>query len=330
VIYLNYKLIITISALTMFVLVLSGCITNSTQKETLTIGITKNPGSALVNVAEDQNMFTNNGFNVELKEFTAGKFALQAFLAGDLDMAIVADFPPVLATMQGHEFYVLTQIADTISDSSVIVIDENYTNPKDYFKVKKRKITVSLGGTPEVHFYKFLQYYNIDINDVEIINQKPEDMGVALANGTIDGMDTFEPYIYLANKMIPEKLTVYNIPYEVYSPKYVLVANKVWVDNNPKDVKKFLLTLIESENFIKNHVEDSQKIVSNITKFPLEQTKSIWNKYVFKVELSSQLSKIMTDEAKWAIETGKVQTTTIPDFNKILRSDLVTNARQEN
>src|SRR5215211_6884736 len=81
--------------------VLSGCNNQSNQngqqeKRKLTVGIQVSPAMALVMVAKDKNFFDQEGLDVELKEFTAGKFALQAFLGGSLDFAVAGEVPTTL------------------------------------------------------------------------------------------------------------------------------------------------------------------------------------------------------------------------------------------
>src|SRR3989339_123978 len=67
----------------------------------LRVGIQVSPAMTLVMVAEDKGFFDRAGIDVELKEFTAGKFALQAFLGGSLDLAVSGEVPVTLSTLQG-------------------------------------------------------------------------------------------------------------------------------------------------------------------------------------------------------------------------------------
>lgn len=51
----------------------------------IAIGIQSSPAMALVMVAKDNGLFEKHGLDVQLVEFSAGKFALQAFFGGSLD-----------------------------------------------------------------------------------------------------------------------------------------------------------------------------------------------------------------------------------------------------
>jgi ABC-type nitrate/sulfonate/bicarbonate transport system substrate-binding protein len=147
----------------------------------VSIGVITQPPAALIMVAADKGFFTEQGLNVELKEFTAGKLALQALLAGSLDFAISADVPVALATLQGNKIVVPAQVIKSATDTIRIVAkkDGSITNPKEYFSVKKRKLATSIGGGPELFVYQFLNKLGIDKNQIEIISQKPGYAGSA-------------------------------------------------------------------------------------------------------------------------------------------------------
>jgi NitT/TauT family transport system substrate-binding protein len=90
-------------------------------KETLpklTVGIQVSPAMTLVMVAEDKGFFDKAGVDVEIKEFTAGKFALQAFLGGSLDIAISGEVPVTLSSLQGNKFRVLAQVVEKQSTNA--------------------------------------------------------------------------------------------------------------------------------------------------------------------------------------------------------------------
>ena len=78
----------------------------------VTVGIQVSPAMTLLMVAKDEGFFSRQGLDVELKEFTAGKFALQAFLGGSIDFAVSGDVPVCLAGLQGNQIRVVTQVVE--------------------------------------------------------------------------------------------------------------------------------------------------------------------------------------------------------------------------
>jgi len=139
----------------------------------VTIGIQVSPAMALVMVAKDKQFFEQQGLDVELKEFTAGKFALQAFLGGSLDFAVAGEVPVTLSTIQGSDFRVVTQVVEkTINEVRLVARrDGSATDPKAFFASKKRKLATSFGGGPEFYTYNFLKKFGISPSSVEIVSQ---------------------------------------------------------------------------------------------------------------------------------------------------------------
>jgi NitT/TauT family transport system substrate-binding protein len=107
----------------------------------LTVGIQVSPAMTLVMVAEDAGFFDRAGIDVEIKEFTAGKFALQAFLGGSLDIAISGEVPVTLSTLQGNKFRVITQVVErTINEVRVVARREaGLDTAEGYFGAKRRR-----------------------------------------------------------------------------------------------------------------------------------------------------------------------------------------------
>lgn len=308
----------------------SGLATAGASGEKLKIGIQTSPSSSLVIVADEKGFFKEQGLDVEIVDFSAGKFALQAFLAKQLDFCVVGDVPVVLSLMNGNDFYVISQTVSTNNESRIIALKENgLENAKDFFLAKKRKLSSINGGTIEFFTYNFLKYYGITPGQVEIIFMKPEDGVAALAAKSVDAMSNFEPYPFIAEEKLPGQTTSFTLPNEIYSSAYVLTAQKDWVEKNPEKAVKFLKALIKAEDFIAKNPEESQKIVSKGTSFSEAEVKGIWKEYNMKAEITEKLLKNWNAEAAWAIETGKTKETQIPDFEKILKRDLLEKAKNQ-
>ena len=93
----------------------------STQE--LAIGIQNSPSNALVIIADKKGFFDSTKVKVNVKEFSAGKLALQALLgqSNDLDVAVSAETPVVLSTLGGNKLKVISQIVDAKNECRVVV-----------------------------------------------------------------------------------------------------------------------------------------------------------------------------------------------------------------
>ena len=302
---------------------------DSTPRHRITIGIQISPAMALVMVAQDKGFFRQHGLDVELKEFTAGKFALQAFLAGGVDFAVSGEVPVGLATLQGNAIRVVCQVVErTQSEVRVVALrDDDITDPAKYFKSKKRKLATSFGGGPEFFTYSFLKRYQIAKDEVEIISQKPEDMPAALAAGSVDAVAIFEPFAYFAEKRTKRSVVVFSDS-SLYSELYVLNVTPEQIDEKSTDVAGVVRALVDAGDFVGARPEEAKAIVQKYTKLDTETIEAIWPSFVFRPALSSELVRLWQAEAEWARETGKVRPNArIPDFRTIIEPRFLESAR---
>lgn len=314
-------------------ILLSGCIENTKQtqdkQDPIKIGVQVGPASTLLYVANDKGFFKVEGVNVELVEFTAGKFALQAFLADSIDLAASGEVPVMYSSLQGNEFYVLTQVVEKTIDEVRIIAqrEEGLEDPKEYFTAKKRKLATSFGGGPEFYTYNFLKKHGI--TDIELISQKPEDMPVALQSGTVDAIAIFEPFAYFAEQKLGENGITFTDS-EIYSELYVLDAKREWVKENPKTVEGILRALVKAGDYIESNPQEAKLILMKYSKLDKQTIDGIWDNFVYKPALNELLPTYLHAEAKWAIETGKVDADTqIPNFGEYIYSEPLKKIRPE-
>ena len=291
----------------------------------LTVGIQVSPAMTLVMVAEDKGFFDKAGVDVEIKEFTAGKFALQAFLGGSLDIAVSGEVPVALSTLQGNKFRVLAQVVDrTINECRVIVRKEGDLNtPEKYFGAKKRKLATSFGGGPEFFTYNFLKKHGIGKDHVELISQKPEDMPAALVSGSVDAVSIFDPQARIAERAMGDKGLTFADP-DIYSELYVVDVWQRTIDARREDLVAFLKGLYDAQFYIKDHPAESKDILIKYTKLDRDIVDGIWGNFVFKPAINHLFVDYTTAEAKWAVEKGTYpRDTPIPDFKAVLYPDLL-------
>jgi ABC-type nitrate/sulfonate/bicarbonate transport system substrate-binding protein len=291
----------------------------------LVVGIQVSPAMTLVMVAEDKGFFDKAGVDVEIKEFTAGKFALQAFLGGSIDVAVSGEVPVTLSTLQGNMFRVLAQVVErTINECRVIVRkEEGMDTPEKFFGKKIRKLSTSFGGGPEFFTYNFFKKHNITNEQVDLISQRPEDMPAALVNGTVDAISIFDPFARIAEVQMGENGQTFANA-DIYSELYVVDVMQETIDKKPELLKAFLKGLYETQFYIQEHPEESKQVLIKYTKLDKQIVDDIWDNFVFKPALNHYFIDYTTAEAKWAIEKGTFPTNTqIPDFSKIVYPDFL-------
>lgn len=289
------------------------------QLQMVTVGIQTSPAMALVMVAKDKGFFEQEGLNVEIQEFTAGKFALEAFLGGSLDFAISGDVPAALAALQGNRFIVPAQVVRATKNEVRVVArrDGNLETADAYFKAKKRKLATSFGGGPEFFTYEFLNKLGITADQVEVISQKPGDMPAALAQGSVDAIAIFDPFAFIAERQLDKEAITFTDE-SVYSELYIIEAHES-VRQDSAALEKLLRGLIAAEKFTQENSAEAQAIVARYTKLDAVTLAGIWDNFDFRVAITPQLFEFWNREAAWAKDTDKVaKTTATPDFSQLI------------
>ncbi len=290
----------------------------------LTVGIQNSPSNALIIVAAKKNLFDATKVAVVVKEFSAGKLALQALLgqAGDLDVSVSAETPVALSSLSGNKLKVITQIVNAKNETRVVVRkDGELDTPEKYFS-KPRKLTTSQGGSPEWFTYNFIKSYNLDKSKVEIVAMLPENMPVALLNNSVDAISIFDPFARIAETQLGDKgQTFLNTGITSY---YVMSVKENTLSLKSQELKELINGLKKAADFIKSNPDEAKKIVAEQTKLDIEILNKTWPNYFFGVGLDAGLIDLCIAESNWAIETNKYpKETAIPDFKTIMYPNLL-------
>ncbi len=294
----------------------------------VTVGIQVSPAMTLLMVAKDEGFFAHQGLDVELKEFTAGKFALQAFLGGSIDFAVSGDVPVCLAGLQGNQIRVVTQVVEkTINEVRIVALKDqkagDTSDARKFFKGRKRKLATSFGGGPEFFTYSFLRHNQVADKEIEILSQRPEDMPASLATHSVDAISIFDPFAFIAEKKLGDQAVTYTAP-DLYSELYVLDAKPEQIEKSPEVIEALLTALVQAEGFIAQNPDKAKQIMQRYTKLDTDVVEGIWQNFSFKTALDQKLIDYWNAEAIWARETAKVTPgTKIPDFKGFVASEFL-------
>lgn len=294
------------------------------QTRQLTVGIQNSPSNALVIIASRLHFFDSTKATISIKEFSAGKLALQSMLgqAGDLDVAVCAETPVVLSSLGNNKFKVFTQIVRANNECRVVVRkDKKADSPGAYFSTK-RKLATSQGGSPEWFTYEFIKKFNLDAGKIDIIAMLPENMPVALSNGAVDGISIFDPYARIGERELGDKGLTFTNP-DIVS-YYVMTARENVLTAKEDAFEELLTGLAKAQDYCKVHPAEAMQIVADQTHLDIGIVRETWPNYSFSLGLDSSFTGLCREEAGWAIATGKYpQGTALPDFGALLYLSLL-------
>ncbi|MBI4439695.1 NrtA/SsuA/CpmA family ABC transporter substrate-binding protein [Candidatus Woesearchaeota archaeon] len=260
------------------------------------------PGSTPTIIADKKGFFAKEGLDIEVKPFTSGKLAFDALLGGSADFATVAETPLVYASLNGQEFYIIATMTYSNSNTKIIVRkDHGILSPQD---LKGKKVATFIGSNAEFFMSEFLTRNGLSTNDVKIVNLRPPEMPTALINGDIDAFFAWEPHVYNAKKELGDNAEIYRGDF--YTETFNIVVRKDFAEANPKTIEKFIMALLDSEEFIQNNRDASVKIVADYLTVDSAVLENIWQGFSFKIVLDTFLLDSLNNQAEWAIKNDKV------------------------
>ncbi len=272
------------------------------------------PISGLAIVAKTNGLFAKQGLDISVSNFTSGKQCLDTVVGGGADIATTAEAPVTAAAMaqQPIAFVAGMEYSDlkTMTAASAAI--------RTKADLRGKRIGFTAGTGSEVYTSVLLKAAGLTAKDVTLVNLRPQEMLPALAAGSLDAFDTWEPHVANAKKALGEAA----VPLDtkgLYSESFNIVVMRPYLDANPAIVGKFLAALIEAEGWVKAHPDEAIDIVATASGMKRDDLAPIWSDYVYHVRLDDKLLDTLKTHAGWRLETGNHPPGAVmPDFSKII------------
>ncbi|MBC8230736.1 NrtA/SsuA/CpmA family ABC transporter substrate-binding protein [bacterium] len=278
--------------------------------EKLTLAAYKGDTGALVYIAQEQGYFTENGLDVTIKDYEAGKLAADALLANEADISTSADFVLVSNSFEHDNLRVLGTVALADINELVARRDRGIATPGD---LKGKKIGVTRKSIGEFFLGTFLIFEGLSLADVEVVDLKPSEIVEAISAGEIDAALTWEPNIFKIKSLLGANV----ISWPGQSGQdffFILLSKEEWLKEHPSAVERFLRALVQAEEFVKKNNEKAKHFVAERFDYESKYVESIWSKHRFLVVLPQALLLAMEDQARWKIKNKLTDATEVPNY----------------
>jgi ABC-type nitrate/sulfonate/bicarbonate transport system substrate-binding protein len=275
------------------------------------------PISALAIVAKSRGIFEKHGLDITVSNFTSGKQCLDTVIGGGADIATTAEAPVTASAMANQPIAFVAGME--YSDLKTVVAAK--AGIKSKADLRGKKIAFTAGTGSEVYTATLLKSAGLTANDVTLVNLRPQEMLPALAAGSIDAFDTWEPHIANAKKALGEAAAELDTK-GTYSETFNIVVMRAYLDANPALVKKFIAALIDAETWVKANPNDAIATVADAVGMKRDDLKAIWPDYVYRVRIDDRLVEILKTHAAWRLASGNHPPgAAMPDFSKVIVSE---------
>ncbi len=271
--------------------------------------------SAHIIIAREKGYFTKHDLDVEPKLFTAGRLTLDAVMAGAIDMCATAETPMTAAVMAQLPIAVVARMAKA-TPTTLVNGDSGIKTLQD---LKGKKLGVSIGSGSEVYLFNVLAKAGLKPSDTTYVNLRPEDMPGALANGSVDAINTWQPNIANAERLLGGKAKVLDTA-GIYNETWDLVMMQDYLKTHERQATAMLRALLDAEAFIRDNRAETIDILSKVVGVDRNVVESSWSNFEFRVALDPALLDILQAHSRWRIATGNLPqgVTSVPDFRKVI------------
>lgn len=275
------------------------------------------PISGITIAAKEKGFFAKHGLDIAVSNFTSGKQCLDTVIGSGAEIATTAEAPTTAAAMAGLPIALLARME--YSDDKTVASAKSGIKTKDDLKGKKIAYTAGTGS--EVYTAALLKTAGLTKNDVSLVNLQPQAMLPALASGSIDAFNSWEPHISNAKKALGSEAVSIDTK-GVYAETFNIVVTKDYLAKNGMLLEKFIAALIDAEAWMKAHPKDAIAVVASATGIKPDDLAAIWSDYVYHVALDDKQLDVLKAHAAWRLESGNHPpgAATMPDFSKVIES----------
>ena len=273
--------------------------------------------SAQIIIAREKGFFAKRDLDVDFKLFTAGRLTLDAVMAGAVDMCATAETPMTAAVMAQRPIAVVARMAKA-TPTTLVNADSGIRTLQD---LKGKKLGVSIGSGTEVYLFNVLAKAGLKPSDATYVNLRPEDMPGALANGSVDAINTWQPHIANAERLLGAKAKVLDTA-GIYNETWDLVMMQDYLRTHERQTVAMLRALLDAEAFIHDNRAETIDILSKVVGVERSVVESSWSSFEFRIALDPGLVDVLEAHSRWRLASGNLPqgVTTVPDFRKVIFS----------
>jgi ABC-type nitrate/sulfonate/bicarbonate transport system substrate-binding protein len=290
---------------------------SSADRLPLGVGITHNEADALIYIAEEQGLFTRNGLEVSIQEYSSGSAAVAGMQKGEVDLATASEFVVVNQAFQGQSLQTIGVVSEVFAVHLMARTDQGIRSVTD---LEGKKVGVPMGTLAQFNLGRFLDLNGMHDKPLTLENIDISRSDEALVNGEVDAVQTWGAHVMKIKEILGDKAVDW--PSDNSQPQFKNVtATGDWLTQHPEVVKRFLKSLSESNQFISGHPDQAKTIVQKWLQYDSQYLESVWKGSKFSLSLNQALLLAMEDEARWMIENNLTPEREIPDFSGYIYLD---------
>ncbi len=253
--------------------------------EEITVGAPALETNALIYVAEDQGYFKKNGLNVTFKTYDSGGAAVPGLLQNETDLALASEFVMVNAVFHKDDVRTMGSIDKFENMFLIARKDRGIERVSD---LKNRTIGVPQGTIADFYLGRYLNLHNMLLDDVTLVDIRPDHSEDALAAGNVDAVVTWHPYLEGISNRFGDRL----IEWPIQSSQltyWIIVSRTDWTDSHQDTINRFLRSIAQAIEYTTNQPQATEEIVQGELNYTDDYMAAIWPDHQFSLSLDQSL-----------------------------------------
>jgi ABC-type nitrate/sulfonate/bicarbonate transport system substrate-binding protein len=271
---------------------------------------------ALSFIAREKGYWKEEGLDVRLSSFAAGRLALDALLGGSAQFATVGQTPLATAAFRNRDFVIVSEMANSPKELGIVARKSaGIRTPAD---LVGKKVAFFSGTQSDFYLTLFLKRFGIARNQVTAVSLTPPDSVIALKNKDVDAIAAWPPHLFNAEVALGDDGVLFS-PDNLYNAVMSMVSTRAYATENREVVEGILNGLRRAQRFTQTDREEAIRIVANQIKLDVDIVRAHFDDYDFTVKSSRSVVDALNAEGRWAMETGLVgRDARLPDYQSFL------------
>lgn len=225
----------------------SGLETAAAEKPELTrvvLGQAKAAGqSAQLPLAIANKLF--EGLDASMSYFNSGAEMNEALASGSLHIIATGDVPAIGLLAHRGPAKCIAPLSDFAADQG-IVVRKDITNPK---QLEGAKLGLTKGSTATMLIERYAQAQQLDIKKIGLIHMSAPEQIPALISGNIDGLVSWEPWLWTATQKAPGAYVLRRAT-QLFKTHNLLLASDQYLSRYPNTVATVLRGLLRANEHL--------------------------------------------------------------------------------
>lgn len=263
-------------------------------------------------IADKKGYFKDEGLNIKNKFIQSGGDISSLISGGTAKVSFESPYTDIALSANNVGVKIIAPMAD-IGNTQCVVAGKD-SGIKDAKDLENKKIGIASGAGVMIAIRNMCKEMNVDINKIKFVTLSPSDQIAALEHGDIDAMACWEPWVSNAvaqgGKLLFSGHKAYfddktgNVNWMSFYTTFQVSDD--FLKNHPEDVQKMLNALKKATDFINQNPDEAAEIIAQELNLKKDQVKEIMSKNKYSMQYDNDFVDSCNDIASFMFEMKNI------------------------